>query len=61
MPVAGHYFAADADSHDELVRLRLLEDECNPHTLRHLDRIVRWLAERVGLTRHVLGADVDPR
>jgi ubiquinone/menaquinone biosynthesis C-methylase UbiE len=39
MPVGGHYFAAAADSQDELSRLRLLEDECNPHTQRHLDRI----------------------
>jgi SAM-dependent methyltransferase len=39
MPVAGHYFAADADSQDELARLRLLEDECDPHTRRYLDAI----------------------
>jgi ubiquinone/menaquinone biosynthesis C-methylase UbiE len=39
MPVGGHYFAADADSQDELARLRLLEDECDPHTRRYLDAI----------------------
>ena len=78
-PVAGHYFAAEADSQDELARLRLLEDECDPHTRRYLDAIgvgpgwrclevgagagamVRWLAERVGPTGHVVAADIDPR
>jgi SAM-dependent methyltransferase len=77
--VGGHYFAADADAQDELVRLRLLEDECDPHTRRHLESIgvgpgwrclevgagggamVRWLAERVGLSGHVVAADVDPK
>lgn len=39
MPIVGHYFAADADSQDELARLRLLEDECDPHTRRYLDAI----------------------
>ena len=39
MPVGGHYFAADADAHDELARLRLLENECDPHTRRYLDAI----------------------
>jgi SAM-dependent methyltransferase len=39
MPLGGHYFAADADSQDELARLRLLEDECDPHTRRYLDSI----------------------
>jgi ubiquinone/menaquinone biosynthesis C-methylase UbiE len=79
MPVGSHYFAAAADWQDELVRLRLLEDECDPHTRRHLDTIgvgpgwrclevgvgagamVRWLAERVGLTGHVVAADIDQR
>jgi SAM-dependent methyltransferase len=35
----GHYFAAAADSDDELVRLRLLEDECDPHTQRCLEAV----------------------
>lgn len=79
MPVAGHYFAAGADSDDELTRLRLLENECDPHTCRYLDTIgvgpgwrcldvgagagaiVRWLAKRVGLTGHVVAADINPR
>jgi hypothetical protein len=39
MPVGGHYFAADAASQDELARLRLLEDECDPHTRRYLDAV----------------------
>lgn len=39
IPLGGHYFAADADSQDELARLRLLEDECDPHTRRYLDAI----------------------
>jgi SAM-dependent methyltransferase len=39
MAVEGHYFAADADAHDELARLRLLENECDPHAHRHLDTI----------------------
>jgi SAM-dependent methyltransferase len=39
VPVGGHYFAADADSQDELARLRLLEEECDPHTRRYLDAI----------------------
>lgn len=38
MPL-GHYFAAAADSGDELTRLRLLEDECDPHTQRCLDAV----------------------
>ncbi len=79
MSAANHYFAADADLQDELARLRLLEDECDPHTRRYLEAIgvgpdwrclevgagagamVRWLAERVGPTGHVLAADIDPR
>jgi SAM-dependent methyltransferase len=79
MSVGGHYFAADADSRDELARLRLLENECDPHTRRHIDTlgigpgwrclevgagagaIVRWLAQRVGLTGHVVAADLHPR
>jgi SAM-dependent methyltransferase len=51
MPIVGHYFAADADSQDELARLRLLEDECDPHTRRYLDAIgVRagWRCLEVG-------------
>jgi SAM-dependent methyltransferase len=39
MTVGGHYFAADADAHDELTRLQLLENECDPHTRRYLDAI----------------------
>jgi hypothetical protein len=39
MSVGGHYFAADADSRDELARLRLLENECDPHTRRHIDTL----------------------
>lgn len=39
MRVGGHYFAADADAQDELARLRLLENECDPHTRRYLDTI----------------------
>jgi|SRR5581483_4524564 len=39
VPPAGHYFAAAADSHDELARLQLLESECDPHSRRHLERI----------------------
>jgi SAM-dependent methyltransferase len=35
MPL-GHYFAAAADVDDELSRLRLLENECDPHTHRCL-------------------------
>ncbi|MGH3558687.1 MAG: class I SAM-dependent methyltransferase, partial [Mycobacterium sp.] len=51
MPVGGHYFAADADSQDELARLRLLEDECDPHTRRYLDAIgvgTGWRCLEVG-------------
>jgi SAM-dependent methyltransferase len=79
MPAGSHYFAADADAQDELVRLRLLENECDPHTRRYLDAtgvgrgwrclevgagagaMVRWLAERVGGTGHVVAADIDLR
>jgi ubiquinone/menaquinone biosynthesis C-methylase UbiE len=39
MPVGSHYFAAAADSQDELARLRLLERECDPHTRRYIDAI----------------------
>jgi ubiquinone/menaquinone biosynthesis C-methylase UbiE len=38
MPL-GHYFAAAADSQDELARLRLLEDQCDPDTHRYLDAV----------------------
>jgi SAM-dependent methyltransferase len=51
MPIVGHYFAADADSQDELARLRLLEDECDPHTGRYLDAIglrAGWRCLEVG-------------
>lgn len=51
MPVAGHYFAAHADSQDELARLRLLEAECDPHTRRYLDAIgvgAGWRCLEVG-------------
>lgn len=79
MPGEAGYFAAHADARDELARLRLLEDECDPHTFRYLDAIgvgpgwrcldvgagagslVRWLAERVGPTGHVVAADIAPR
>jgi SAM-dependent methyltransferase len=79
MPAGAGYFASRADAHDELARLRLLEDECDPHTFGYLDAIgvdagwrcldvgagagslVRWLAERVGPTGHVVAADIDPR
>jgi SAM-dependent methyltransferase len=79
MAVGGHYFAAEADSQDELARLRLLENECDPHARRCLEiigvgpgwrcmdvgagagAIVRWLAERVGPTGHVVAVDVNPR
>jgi ubiquinone/menaquinone biosynthesis C-methylase UbiE len=79
MKPAGRYFAADADSQDELERLQLLENECDPHTRRYLDAIgvgagwrcldvgagagaiVRWLAERVGRSGHVVALDVDPK
>jgi ubiquinone/menaquinone biosynthesis C-methylase UbiE len=33
------YFAASADSHDELDRLRLLEHEYDPSTIRHLTHL----------------------
>src|SRR5882724_5901840 len=33
------YFAADADAGDELARLRLIEDECDPQTFRYLETI----------------------
>ena len=51
MPLEGHYFAAYADSDDELARLRLLEDECDPHTRRYLDAIgigAGWRCLEVG-------------
>jgi SAM-dependent methyltransferase len=50
MPL-GHYFAAAADSDDELARLRLLENECDPHTQRCLDVIgvgAGWRCLEVG-------------
>jgi SAM-dependent methyltransferase len=50
MPL-GHYFAAAADADDELSRLRLLENECDPHTHRCLELIgvgAGWRCLEVG-------------
>lgn len=50
MPL-GHYFAAAADTDDELSRLRLLENECDPHTHRCLEVVgvgAGWRCLEVG-------------
>ena len=39
MPGGAGYFAAAAQAREELVRLRLIEAECDPHTFRYLDAI----------------------
>jgi SAM-dependent methyltransferase len=38
-PHVEQYFAANAEDADELARLRLIEAECDPSTLRYLDAI----------------------
>jgi predicted O-methyltransferase YrrM len=45
------YFAADAAARDELARLRLIEADCDPHTLRYLTAIgvgAGWRCLEVG-------------
>jgi SAM-dependent methyltransferase len=49
--VGAGYFAADAEATDELARLKLIEAECDPHTLRYLDAIgvgAGWRCLEVG-------------
>jgi SAM-dependent methyltransferase len=51
MPGGAGYFAAAAQPRDELVRLRLIEAECDPHTFGYLDAIgvgAGWRCLEVG-------------
>ncbi|MCW2649681.1 MAG: hypothetical protein JWR32_657 [Mycobacterium sp.] len=51
MTLQGQYFAADADWRDELTRLRLLENECDPRTRGYLEAIrvgAGWRCLEVG-------------
>ena len=51
MPGGAGYFAAAAEARDELVRLRLIEAECDPHTFGYLDAIgvgAGWRCLEVG-------------
>jgi predicted O-methyltransferase YrrM len=51
MPGGAGYFAAAAQARDALVRLRLMEAECDPPTFRYLDAIgvgAGWRCLEVG-------------